>query len=47
MMGMFLVKLFMWQYAIAAVAFAFNNDWGRVKYFIGAIILSWGVLTMK
>ena len=46
-MGTFLIKLLMVEYAIIGIAFAIDHDWGRVWYFIGAIILSYGVLTMK
>lgn len=46
-MGDFFVKLLMVEYAIIAVAYALSKDWARVMYFVGAIILSVGVLNMK
>lgn len=46
-MGNIFVKCLMVAYAAIAIAYGVQKDWGRVKYFIGAIILSWGVLDMK
>lgn len=46
-MGDLFVKILMVEYAVIAIAYGFHRDWSRVAYFIGAIILSWGVLTMK
>ena len=46
-MGPFFIKLLMVEYAIIALAYGWQGDWARVAYFIGAIILSFGVLTMK
>ncbi len=45
-MGHKFVKALMIAYAIIASMYAFEGDWARVKYFVGAIILSWGVLDM-
>ena len=45
-MGHGFVKILMVAYAVIAIAYACQQDWARVKYFIGAIILSWGVLDM-
>jgi len=41
------VKWLMVAYGIIALAYAWERDWPRVRYFVGAIILSWGVLGMK
>jgi len=48
-MGDVFVKCLIGAYAIIAIAYALQRppDWGRVLYFIGAIILSIGVLKMK
>ena len=46
-MGDTFVKILMVAYAMIAIAYGWQRDWARVKYFIGAIILSWGVLGMK
>ena len=46
-MGKLFIKVLMVAYAIIAATFACEQDWGRVKYFVGAIILSWGVLDMS
>lgn len=46
-MGDIFVRLLMIVYGIIALAYAKDGDWARVKYFVGAIILSWGVLDMK
>lgn len=46
-MGDTFVKILMAEYAIIAAAYAWQRDWARVTYFIGAIVLSVGVLNMK
>jgi hypothetical protein len=46
-MGALFVKILIVEYIVIALAYAFQNDWARVTYFIGAIILSFGVLFMK
>lgn len=46
-MGDFFVKLLIVEYAVIAAAYAWGRDWPRVAYFVGAIILSVGVLNMK
>lgn len=46
-MGNVFVKGLMCAYAVISIAYVIDGDWARVKYFIGAIILSWGVLGMK
>ena len=46
-MGDFFVKLLMVEYAVIAIAYGWQQDWARVMYFVGAIILSVGVLNMK
>jgi len=45
--GDLFVKILMLEYAIIAIAYACGRDWARVLYFVGAIILSVGVLNMK
>jgi len=39
-----LLKLLVIEYMVIAIAFAFQKDWGKVVYFIGAVVLSIGVL---
>ena len=46
-MGDTFVKILIIEYIIIAIAYAFQKDWARVLYFVGAIILSLGVLGMK
>ena len=46
-MGPLFVKILIAEYAVITIAFMYDGDWPRVAYFIGAIILSFGVLTMK
>ena len=48
-MGDVFVKGLIVAYVIIAIAYATQRppDWGRVLYFIGAVILSIGVLKMK
>jgi len=46
-MGNTFVKCLMIAYFIISLAYAKEGDWARVKYFVGALILSWGVLDMK
>lgn len=46
-MGPFLIKFLMIQYVGIAIAFGVQGDWARVEYFIGALILSHGILMMK
>jgi len=46
-MGQWLLKLFIGQYILISIVFAVQCDWGRVMYFVGATILSMGVLFMK
>ena len=43
-MGNKLLKLLVIEYMVIAIAFAFQKDWGKVVYFIGAVVLSIGVL---
>jgi len=35
------------EYVVIAGAYAVQRDWSKVIYFVGAIILSIGVLKMK
>jgi hypothetical protein len=46
-MGQLLLKLFIGQYIIISIVFAMQGDWGKVMYFVGATILSIGVLMMR
>ncbi|KKN34946.1 hypothetical protein LCGC14_0788870 [marine sediment metagenome] len=46
-MGHLFVKILIVEYAIIVAAYVWQKDWARVCYFIGAIVLSVGVLNMK
>ena len=46
-MGATFVKILIVEYMVIALAYVTQGDWARVAYFIGAIILSFGVLFMK
>lgn len=46
-MGDTFVKILIVEYAIISIAYAWQKDWARVCYFVGAIVLSVGVLNMK
>jgi len=46
-MGDTFVKILIVEYALITLAYVWQKDWARVAYFIGAIILSVGVLNMK
>ena len=46
-MGDLFVKILIIEYAGIAIAYACQKDWARVCYFVGAIILSVGVLRMR
>ena len=46
-MGNKFVVLLICEYIIITIAYIFQKDWARVAYFIGATILSLGVLWMK
>lgn len=35
------------QYVLLACVYAFERDWGRAIYFIGAVIITAGVLLMR
>jgi len=43
---LFLIMLLV-QYIIIAVLYGVNDNWGKCLYFVGASILSVGVLMMK
>lgn len=45
--GETLIIILIVEYAIIAAAFGIQSDWARVLYYIGAIIISLGVLWMK
>jgi len=45
--GNLFVKILILEYIIIAIAYMFSKDYARVLYFVGAIILSLGVLWMK
>ena len=46
-MGNWLLKFLIVEYGIIAMAYLWTGDWARAMYFIGAIILSLGVLCME
>lgn len=46
-MGHNLLKLLIVEYVVIALAFALHKNWAKMTYFIGATILSLGVLWMK
>ncbi len=46
-MGDLFVKILIAEYAVIVAAYMWQGDWARVAYFVGAIILSFGVLFMK
>ena len=46
-MGDTFVKILIGAYAVIALAYGVQKDYARVLYFVGAIILSIGVLNMK
>jgi len=45
--GQWLLKVFIGQYIIISIVFVIEGDWGRVMYFVGATVLSIGVMIMK
>jgi hypothetical protein len=45
--GSSLVKILIFEYAIIAAVYAYNKDYARVIYWLGAVVLNIGVLTMK
>lgn len=46
-MGNTFVKILIVEYIIIAIAYGWQKDWARVCYFVGSVILSFGVLNMK
>lgn len=46
-MGDTFVKILIVEYAIIVLAYLWQKDYPKVLYFIGAIILTVGVLSMK
>jgi len=42
-----LIILLMIEYTLVAIAYGFDGNWPKVLYFVGATILSLGVLWMK
>jgi len=46
-MGNWLLRFLIIEYGIIAIVYLWAGDWARAMYFIGAIILSLGVLWMK
>ena len=40
-------KILIAQYIIAAVVYAFQKDWGRVTYWVGAVVIVAGTIMMK
>ena len=45
--GNSLIIVLIIEYAIIAIAYGFAHNWAKVTYFVGAIIISLGVLWMK
>lgn len=43
-MGDYLIYLMLALYALAVIGYAWDGNWPKVLYFVGAIILSLGVL---
>jgi len=46
-MGIWFVKVMIVEYIVAVILFGIDGDYGRMLYFIGATVLSFGVLAMK
>lgn len=42
-----LIILLIIEYIIIAVVYGFEQNWGKATYFLGAAIISFGVLWMK
>jgi uncharacterized membrane protein len=42
-----LIILLILQYAAIATVFAWQKNWGKAIYFVGAVIISVGVLWME
>jgi uncharacterized membrane protein YuzA (DUF378 family) len=45
--GNSLVKILIFEYFVIAAVYGMNKDWSRLVYWIGAIVLNVGILTMK
>jgi len=45
--GDLLVKCLIAEYTVIAIAYGWQGDWSRLTYWLGAIILNVGFLTMK
>lgn len=41
------IKLLIVAYTAIAVTCVIDREWARFRYFVGAIILSWGLLGMR
>ena len=46
-MGNLLLKILMCEYGVIALVYGIQGNWAKMTYFIGAVILSLGVLWMK
>jgi hypothetical protein len=46
-MGNLLLKVLMVEYAVIALVYAWQGNWAKMTYFIGAVIISIGVLWMR
>lgn len=46
-MGNLLLKVLMLEYGIIALVYAWQGNYAKMTYFIGAVIISAGVLWMK
>ena len=45
--GNALIILLIVEYIIIAAVYGFEQNWGKFTYFVGATIISFGVLWMK
>jgi len=46
-MGIKLLTVMTIQYVVCALVFAMQKDWGRMLYFIGAVLITIGVIKMR
>jgi len=46
-LGNWLTLLLIVVYVVAGLLFAYDRDWGKLLYFMGAAILTLGVLMME
>ena len=46
-MGNLLLKILMVEYGVIALAYGLQGNWAKMTYFIGAVVISLGVLWMR